>query len=210
MRLTKLEHSGLIFEKEGTKVLCDVVEIETTLPNLDNVAAVLITHKHGDHLQPDVLQTIRERNPGLRVFAPQDALELVGEAEVVAAGDEIEVGGFKLRFFGEEHAPIIPGEIPCQNVGAVVDEVYVNPGDSYDLLDGVTPQVLFVASAAPWCRVSEAMEYIKAMRPKMVVPVHNAVLSNFGNSVYNNWLRQATEAVGAEFAPLTIGESIEF
>lgn len=44
---------------------------------------------------------------------------------------------------------------------------------------------------------------------KIVLPVHNAVLSEFGNGVYNNWLRQACESAGSEFAPLASGESID-
>ena len=53
------------------------------------------------------------------------------------------------------------------------------------------------------------MEYIKLVRPKLVVPVHNAVLSGLGNGFNNNWLRAACEEVGADLAPLEIGESVE-
>ncbi len=42
----------------------------------------------------------------------------------------------------------------------------------------------------------------------MVIPVHNAVLSELGNGFNNNWLRTACEEVGAQFAPLGIGESV--
>lgn len=37
MKLTKLEHFGCVIEKDGLKVVCDPVEFETILPELNNV-----------------------------------------------------------------------------------------------------------------------------------------------------------------------------
>lgn len=71
------------------------------------------------------------------------------------------------------------------------------------------PEILLVPSAAPWCKVSEGMEYIKVVKPKVAVPVHNAVLSELGDGFNNNWLRVACEEVGAELAPIGIGEGVE-
>lgn len=210
MKFTKLEHSGCVVEKDGLRIVCDPVQFEASLPELDNVVAIILTHKHGDHLQPERVSAILDRNPDARVFTTEDtATELLG-VEVVRRGDVLEVGGFKLEFFGENHTSIIPGKVPCQNIGVVFDGKIVNPGDSFDVPGSVsTPELLLVPSAAPWCKVSEGAEYINTVRPKLVVPVHNAVLSELGNSFNNNWLCMACEEVGAEFAPLGIGESIE-
>lgn len=210
MKITKLEHSGIIFEKNGKKIVCDPVEFTEKLPEMENVVAVVITHKHGDHLQVEKLKEILEKNPEARVFTTSDTVSEVPRAEVVRNGDEIKVDEFELKFFGKDHASIVPGVVPCENVGVVVDGKFVNPGDSFDVLekpDGV--EVLFVPSAAPWCKVSEGMEYIKAMKPKIVVPVHNAVLSSLGDGFNNNWLRVACEEVGAELKALKAGESLE-
>ena len=63
MKITKLEHSGMILEKNGRKIVFDPVEFENKLPELDNVVAVVITHKHGDHLQVEKLNEIVAKNP---------------------------------------------------------------------------------------------------------------------------------------------------
>lgn len=42
------------------------------------------------------------------------------------------LGGIELRFFGHNHAAIVPGKVPCRNIGVVVNEKLVNPGDSFD------------------------------------------------------------------------------
>lgn len=210
MRFTKLEHSGCVVEKGRQKIVCDPVEFVDKLPELENVMAVVITHKHGDHLQLEKLMKIIERNPGIRILTTSDTVSEVPHAEIVRNGDVIEVGGFRLRFFGGDHAAIVDGVVPCENIGVAIDEKVVNPGDSFDVPDDIeSPEVLLVPSAAPWCKVSESMNYIEKMQPKMVVSVHNAVLSELGNGFNNNWLKSACEKVGADFRALKNNESME-
>ncbi len=210
MKFTKLEHSGCIIEKDGKKIVCDPVEIEGNLPELNNVLAIIITHKHGDHLQIEKLEKITEQNPGVRILTTSDTVSEVPHVEIVRNGDIINVVDFRLRFFGENHAVIVDGVVPCENTGVVIDEKVVNPGDSFDVPDDlVSPELLLVPIAAPWCKVVESAKYIRAMRPKIVVPVHNAVLSDFGNKVSNNWLRAECEQLGVDFRALKNNESLE-
>lgn len=209
MKITKLEHSGIIFEKNGQKIVCDPVEFTVTLPDLQNVAAVILTHKHGDHYQKDHLAKILAANPEAIVFTTSDTAPEIPGAHIVHAGDTATVADFSLKFFGQNHAPIVPGVIPCENIGVVIDERFVNPGDSFDIPDSSQPAVLFVANAAPWCKINEAMEYVKAVKPQIVIPFHNALLSELGESINNNWLNAACKEAGSELKNLAIGESIE-
>lgn len=210
MIFTKLEHSGCVVEANGKKVVCDPVEFEEKLPMLENVVAIVITHRHGDHFQPAKIEGIVAKNPDVRIFAPRDLAEneiARCAVEKVEAGVEWNLSGFNLKFFGRDHAPIVPGVVPCANVGVVINDRIVNPGDSFDLPDSlVDPELLLVPSAAPWCKVAEGMEYIKSSRPKITVPVHDAVLSKLGNRFNNNWLNTACEEIGAEFVTLKTGE----
>ncbi len=213
MKLTKLEHSGCIVENDGQRIVCDPVEFEGKIPEFENVVAIIITHKHGDHFQPEVLERIVAKNPDVRVFAPQDLgiSEIAGrKIEKVEAGEELDVQNFNLKFFGENHAPIIPDKIPCANLGVVINDQIINPGDSFDVPTNIgSPKLLLVPSAAPWCKVPEGMEYIKTVKPEFVVPVHNAVLSKLGNDFNNNWLKMACDESSAELRPLAAGEGLE-
>lgn len=212
MQITKLEHSGIIVDKNGQKIVCDPVEFMHKLPELTNVVAIIITHQHGDHFQPEVLAKILEQNPEARIFAPKDLGidEIAGRPiEKVENGAIQEISNFKLRFFGQNHATIVPGVVPCSNIGVIIDETIVNPGDSFDLPDSIEkPKVLFVPSAAPWCKVSESAGYIKKVGPEIAIPFHNAVLSDLGNGINNNWLAKVADEVGTKFTPLQPGESI--
>lgn len=209
MQITKLEHSGIAIEKAGQTIIFDPVEFEHQLPPFDNVIAIIITHKHGDHYQPEILQSLIAQHPQAKVITTPDNVENIAGAEVANPGSELTLGDFNLKFFSKNHAAIIPGEIPCDNLGVVIDDDIVNPSDSFDLPDGISPNLLLVALAAPWCRVSEAMDYIRQAQPKKVIPVHDALLSDFGKQVYGNWLKTTCDEIGCEWIQLSPGKSIE-
>lgn len=210
MKITKLEHSGMILEKNERRIVFDPVEITAELPEMNSVVAVILTHKHGDHFQPEALKKVLANNVTARIFVPEEMAMDVPGVEAVHAGDTVEVEGFFLEFFGENHASIVPGIYPCQNIGVVVDGIFVNPGDSLDYPDHIKmPKVLCVADVAPWIKTCEAMSYIEVVKPEMVIPVHDAILSPFGKGIHDNWLGVACKEVNAELKPLKVGESVE-
>lgn len=71
MKFTKIEHSGCVVEKDGLKIVCDPVGFERSLPELENVVAIIITHKHGDHLQLEKLSAVLDKTRK-RVFLRQE------------------------------------------------------------------------------------------------------------------------------------------
>ena len=208
MKITKLEHSGIVLEEDGSLLVFDPVEFTEKLPKLSKVVAIIITHKHSDHLQPEVLGKILNDNPDAKVFTTGKVATLIGNSISVKAGDHYEVGGFSLDFFGKDHSAIVPGQIPCENIGVVVDGDVVNPGDSFDLPDTKT-KVLFVPIAAPWLKISESMSFIEKAKPELIIPVHDALLSELGEAISNNWIKKACNNVEAEFAYLKPGKSVE-
>lgn len=209
MKIIKLEHSGLVLDKQGKKLVFDPVEIAESLPELDEVVAVVITHKHGDHYQPESLKKVLARSVDARVFVPEDMADEIPGSEVMRPGDAVSLDDFQLNFFGGEHANILPGVVPCQDLGVVVDGWFVNPGDSLIVPSGVKmPRVLCVPTAAPFLKTCEAMSYIEVMQPEMVIPVHDAVLSSFGKNIYNGWLGSVCQKVNAELKVLDTNESV--
>ena len=206
MKITKFEHSGISIEKNGQTLVFDPVEFTESLPVFQNVVAVVLTHKHSDHYQPEVLAKILQNNPTARVFTTSD--NAVDGAAFVKAGDSYNVGDFKLDFFGRDHACIVSGQVPCENIGVVVDDAIVNPGDSFGLPE-VQPRVLMVPIASPWNKISESMDFAKKARPEIVIPIHDAVLSELGKKFNNNWLSKACDEMGAKFVNLATAQSIE-
>ncbi|MCL2095022.1 MBL fold metallo-hydrolase [Candidatus Saccharibacteria bacterium] len=205
MKITKFDHSCFYLEKDGRGLLFDPVEYDNKLPDFDNIDVIVVTHSHSDHFQPEVLSRIRGKNPNCLVFTAADNVEATPGAGAPNAGDKVTAGVFELAFFGASHAAIVPGQVPCENLCVMVDGVLVNSGDSFDLPPR-TPEILLAPVSAPWMKTSEVMEFIKAVRPKVVLPTHDALNSSLGNTIYDNWIRKACEEAGAEYKDTHLGE----
>ena len=211
MKITKLEHSGLALEKSKQTILIDPVEFTQQLPThlFSEVVAIIITHKHNDHCQPELISRLLQTYPTATVYTTPDTTPLIGGSIVVRSGETRELGGFKVQFFGQSHAAIIEGQIPCDNLGIVVDDIFVNPGDSFDKPPIEHPKVLCVPISAPWAKISDADKYIHELKPEIVIPVHDSVLSSLGQTFSNSWLQYSCNTYGAKFSPLAPAASIE-
>jgi L-ascorbate metabolism protein UlaG (beta-lactamase superfamily) len=180
MRLTKFGHSCLLVEEGGARVLLDPGTFSDGFEALEGLTAVLFTHQHADHLDQQRLRGLLDRNPGARVISDPGSAEPLGQAgvevEVVADGQELDAGGVSVRVAGRDHAVIHPDIPVVPNNAYLVDGTHLHPGDSY------TPppapvDVLFLPTGAPWLKVSEAVDYLRAVAPRTAVPIHEAVLS---------------------------------
>lgn len=208
MKITKLEHSGFIVEKNNRAIAIDPVEFESKVPEIANLDAIVITHQHGDHCQLPVIEKLRATNPNVVIFTTFDNAEAIPGAKAVKFGDRETVGEFELEFFSISHAEIVTGMIPCQNIGVLIDGAFAHLGDSLDM----PPRgcnIIALANAAPWLKTMEAMEYITKCEAKIIIPCHDAVLSNLGKNICNNWIKRACEEASVQCAPLQIGESLE-
>ena len=104
----------------------------------------------------------------MRIFGPAGVAAAAGElpVTVVKAGDEIKVGPFTLRFFGEKHA-VIHESIPVvDNVGVLVNGSVYYGGDSYTVPEGVEVDVLAAPAGAPWLKIGDVMDYVLAVKPR--------------------------------------------
>ena len=208
MKLTKLDQSGILLEQGSSKLLIDPVHITTPLPPLADVAVLVITHKHIDHFRPEIVTKIVTNNPNIRIFTTADASPDIPGATIVSAGESIEVADFTLQFFGADHAAVLEGQIPCANIGVLVNGTFAHPGDSFDPPPSAT-QTLAVPISGPWLKASESVAYIQSIKPQTVIPIHDALLSPMGLEVTGNWLRQICADTQAEYKALTPGESLE-
>ena len=206
MKITKYEHACLVVEEAGETLGIDP-GVLATLPTIANVVAVVVTHVHSDHLHMDNLKKIVSANPELTVYGSDEVLAELAELEakkVPIENDMIGVGAFQLEFFGHNHA-VIYAQVPCQNRGVMVNNYLYYPGDSFTLPERPV-EVLAFPAAAPWCKVSEIVEFVKAVKPVRAFPTHNATLSEFGEMVNYLYIKQAIEDAHGEFVKLETGD----
>jgi L-ascorbate metabolism protein UlaG (beta-lactamase superfamily) len=62
------------------------------------------------------------------------------------------------------------------NNSYLVDGTHLHPGDAY-AAPAEPVDVLFLPTGAPWLKVSEAVDYLRAVAPRTAVPIHEAVLA---------------------------------
>lgn len=216
MRLTKYTHACVRLENGGAALVIDP-GIWTEAEALRDAGAVLVTHEHADHVDADALRAAMERDADLRVWthaglAAELAAELAGDlggrVNPVAPGERLGVAGFDVRVFGGQHALVHPDVPVVRNVGFLVDGTVFHPGDSFTL-PTVDVDTLLVPVNAPWQKLAEAVDYTRAVRPRLAFGIHDALLNDRGLAMTTAHLRGRTEAYGVDYRPLTPGESTD-
>jgi L-ascorbate metabolism protein UlaG (beta-lactamase superfamily) len=212
MRLTKFGHSCLLVEEAGARVLLDPGAFSEGFEELDGLTAVCVTHQHGDHLDAGRVRRVLDRNPGVRVVSDEGGAKALGEAgadvEVVHDGDELDLGGLGLAVAGRDHAVIHPDVPVVPNVGFLLGGRLFHPGDAFTV-PGRPVELLAVPAAAPWLKLSEAVDYLRRVAPKVAFPVHEKVLSDAGRSIHYRQLGQLGGRGGTSFQVLDDGRPVE-
>jgi L-ascorbate metabolism protein UlaG (beta-lactamase superfamily) len=207
MRLTKYSHACIRLERDGVLVIDPGGWSERAA--LDGVDAVLITHEHGDHLDVDALTEALARRPSVRIFTHPEVVAKLGDLASVAtevnSGDDFSAAGFAVRVYGGWHALIHPDIPRIPNLGFVVDESVYHPGDSFDVPADVQVDTLFVPVSAPWLKVAEVIDFIRAVKPTRAYALHDALINDNGAGLIRNLLPRMT---GVEYERLGPGESI--
>jgi L-ascorbate metabolism protein UlaG (beta-lactamase superfamily) len=184
MKLTKHEHACVVLEKDGASVVIDPGSFSADAAGIIAGAdAILVTHEHADHVNPEAINEALTARPELRVYAPAGLRDTFaghdGQFTAVAAGDSLDIGSFGITVHGAEHAVIHPDIPVIANVGYLVDGGLYHPGDAYFVPD-VPVQVLLLATSGPWMKLGEAADYVRAVRPQQIVQIHEMLLSDIG------------------------------
>lgn len=195
MRLTHLGHACLLVEIDGARLLLDPGSFSHGFEELTDLDAVIITHQHADHVDVQRLPLLLEANDGaLLVAEPETAAELQGagiQARPLHAGEELTVAGVPVRAGGGRHAVIHPDVPRVGNVAVLIGTsradggsgLLLHPGDAYDVVPADV-DVLALPLSAPWAKVSETVDYLRAVAPSVAVPVHDGLLQPGARAIY--------------------------
>lgn len=181
MRITKYGHSCLHIVDEQASILTDPGAFSGPFEQLTGLTAVLITHQHPDHVDPERLTAVLATNPDARVYADPDSVTALAghgiDATTVHTGDVLADVGTQVEVWVGDHA-IIYGELPgITNACYLVGDRLFLPGDSFTL-PGRDVDILAVPVSAPWMAVKEAIDYLHEVAPAIAVPIHEKVLAN--------------------------------
>ncbi|MEK9151183.1 MAG: MBL fold metallo-hydrolase [Patescibacteria group bacterium] len=180
MKITKFGHCCLLIEVKELRILTDPGNYNVT-PDVGDIDIILITHEHPDHLHIDSLKVVLAKNPEAKVISHRGVGRILDEAGItytlISDGEEKQIKDVSIESCGTEHA-CIHHDLPAlmvQNTGFYIDKTFFYPGDSFhNPHKDIT--ILALPVSGPWMKISEAVEYAKAIKPKAVFPVHDGML----------------------------------
>lgn len=200
MRITKYKHACFTLEIDEQVLVVDPGGFTTDFVVPNGVVAIVVTHEHGDHFDPEMLAKIYDKNPDAMFVSLPEITDKMSnhKYQAVMPGDKITVGLFNLEFFGGKHAVIHPSIPTIDNIGVMVNNSLYYPGDSFDM-PGRSVRVLALPVGAPWLKISEAMDFLTALKPELVFPTHDAVLSDIGKQLADGRLSTTANEYGGKY-----------
>jgi L-ascorbate metabolism protein UlaG (beta-lactamase superfamily) len=187
MRISKYIHSCLLVEEGDDKILFDpgiysFIEGKVSPATFKDVSTVIITHQHPDHVDIASLKQILASS-GASVVTNAEVKTVLEKEQIQAI--VLEEGNYQTRNFtlhamAAAHEKILAPTLP-QNTAYVVNDMLLNPGDSFashfSTLKGI--KALALPIMAPWTTDVEMAQFASSMAPQIIVPVHDGYVKEF-------------------------------
>lgn len=180
LRITFLGHASLALEFGGAVVYVDPVRQYGDFARYPKADLVLVTHEHGDHLDPAAIASLGK--PGTRVVLSEAARRKLGAGESLAWGQSLEAAGLSVEALPAYN--LSPGRTmyhPRERgdngylVGAGKLRIYI-AGDTEPLpeMASLGPiDIAFLPMNLPYTMTPEqTAQAAKLLRPKVLYPYH--------------------------------------
>jgi L-ascorbate metabolism protein UlaG (beta-lactamase superfamily) len=217
MRVTHLGHACVLVESADRRVLIDPGNFSSGFEELTGLDAIIVTHNHPDHFDPErALQLVRA-NPGTPVHTDPltaEALRTEGLAAVpTQQGEPFTIGDVTVEPVGELHAFNHDKMARIPNVGVVLradgEPTLFHPGDAYDADPGPV-DVLAHPLNAPWAASRDSIAFVARIAPRTFIPIHDGLLSPAGRKMYAGHILQFSGVDGLDYVDLRDDESATF
>ncbi|HVK35780.1 MAG TPA: MBL fold metallo-hydrolase [Microlunatus sp.] len=217
MRLTHLGHSAVLVETGDARVLIDPGNFSDDWHGLTDLDAILLTHSHPDHADPEHLPGLVRANPHAKVYV-EPSIVLAEEAgkfpevraDALAAGEQVVVGDLLVTAVGGQHA-VIHRDIPLLgNVGFVLrsegQPTLFHPGDALTAVPGGV-DILAVPMMGPWAAMKETIDFVREVGALEGFPIHDGLLNERGRGLIYG---RVVDMTGTRLTDLRGGTTHEF
>ena len=165
VRITHYGHACVLAElPDGTRILFDPGTYSAGFEDLSGLDVIFITHEHPDHHDTERVPALAKRSAGARVITVADS------------DDRLTAGGAVVRMRRGDHAVVHPDLPTVPNYAYQVGDLLFHPGDSFTMPSGPV-RILLLPTGGPWMKLSESVDYLRAVAPEIAVPVHQAGLA---------------------------------
>lgn len=214
LRLTRLGHSCVLVSVElpdhtQRRLLLDPGNLTPPLTaDIGPVDAVLVTHAHLDHIDAEQVRRLSPAAPVYGDARVQAHLAEAGleDAEVLAPGmaDVVDV---EVEVFASTHEPIYPGVPVPTNLAYLLAGTVLAPGDAFFVPDSA-PDVLLLPLGAPWMKLADTIDYLRAVAPRVAVLVHDSGLNEAHQQLHRGLITRFAPGSTSVVAP-ALGEQLD-
>ncbi len=179
IRFTLLENAGVMIEHEGVRIYIDPYELPQSYDQLP-ADAVLITHAHFDHYQPESLNLVQQTGT-VNVFPENMSAEIIAHGGVgVNPGDEVTIEHITVRAFYQygTEAPLDTGHPRESNLTSYIVDIggftIFHAGDSNDIEEyaqltgtinvALLPTLIFNSQ--------DVLDSLDTIQPDYFIPIH--------------------------------------
>jgi L-ascorbate metabolism protein UlaG (beta-lactamase superfamily) len=203
MRITHLGHAAVLVETDDARILIDPGNLSAAWHQLTDLDAVLVTHQHPDHLDPDHVGALLTANPAATVLVEPSIVQQIAEgtfpelpnATAFRPDEQAVIGDVLITGVGGQHA-VIHRDIPrIGNVGYVLrsagQPTFFHPGDAYD----TAPQgidVLAMPAYGPWAAMKETIDFARSVGALEGFPIHGELLNDRGHDLVMSRIDEMT------------------
>lgn len=198
MEITHLGHSSVLVDIDDTRILLDPGNFSDAWHDLTELDAVVITHLHPDHVDPDKVPALIARNPDARVIVEPSVPDVVNlpTAQRLPADSSVRIGSVLLSSVGGQHA-VVHRDLPViGNIGVVLaaagHPTLFHPGDS---LAACPPgiDVLALPAMGPWAALKEHIDFVRTVGAPLGFPIHDGLLNERGWNLVVNRIGELTD-----------------
>lgn len=175
-------HACVLVETASARLLIDPGTLSSGFEQVRDLDAILITHQHADHLDLTRLVSLMAANPRAVLCVDPGSVSAVAAlglgARAMAPGDRLEIAGAVVDVVGGTHA-VVHHDVPVvPNAALVIDDGAVyHPGDSFHVPEQEI-DLLLLPISGPWLKLGEAVDFFRAVRPRLARPIHEAALAD--------------------------------
>lgn len=216
MKITKFPQSCLLIETKDKKILVDPGNLKYKEEYFDiwnNVDIILITHKHPDHCNTEILQKLNKNITIYSTKEVQDANENL-KINIIKENDIIKLDDIKIEVVHAIHGyqPLLKGAKEIhENVGYIIDDgknrLYTT-SDTICFKNDYKADILCVPVTAHGLTMSafEAALYAKEVGAVLTIPIH---MDNPAFPPDFDFIKEMFEKYEVEYEILENEEAIE-